>query len=170
MTLEIDLLLAACAVAVYTDVRRRRIPNWLTAGLAAGAFAVHVPQGWAVAGSALAAGLVIFALGTVAHSARVLGGGDVKLLAAGALALGYPDCVLFVLYTFLGGGILAVAFALAQRRLRSTLVNVRAMAQTRTLLNDAAPSARMPYAIAIASGAAIVALADTILPAMRFPT
>jgi prepilin peptidase CpaA len=167
---EIDLLLAACAIAVFTDVRKRKIPNWLTAGLAAGALALHVPQGWVAVGTSLAACVVVFALGTIAHRVGVFGGGDVKLLAAGSLAVGYPDCLPFVLYTFLGGGVLAVAFALAQRRLRSTLANVRALAQTHTLLDDAAPSARMPYAIAIASGAAILALADTILPAMRFPT
>jgi prepilin peptidase CpaA len=167
---EIILLLAACAMAVWTDLRTRRIPNWLTSALAAGALALHLPHGWTGVGSALAAGIVIFVLGTFAHSMRILGGGDVKLLAAGGLALGYPDCVLFILYTFLGGGVLAIAFALAQRRLRSTLANVRALAQTRTLLDDAAPSARMPYAIAIAFGSLIVALADTILPAVRFPT
>lgn len=167
---EIILLLVACAVAVCTDIRKRKIPNWLTAGLAASAFAFHLPQGWGAVAGALAAGVVVFVLGTVAHSMRVLGGGDVKLLAAGALALGFPDTLIFVLYTFLGGGIFGVGFALAKRRLRSTLVNVRALAQTRTLLDDAAPSVRMPYAIAIAFGAVIVTLADTILPAMRFPT
>jgi prepilin peptidase CpaA len=167
---EICLLLAACAVAVVTDLRERKIPNWLTAALAAGALAIHLTQGWIAVGSALAACIVVFVLGTFAHSARVLGGGDVKLLAAGALAVGYPDSVLFLLYTFLGGGVLALIFALAQRRLLRTLANVRAIAQTRTLLDDAAPSARMPYAIAIAFGAVLVALADTILPAVRFPT
>ena len=48
---EIDLLLAACAIAVFTDVRKRKIPNWLTAGLAAGALALHVPQGWVAVGT-----------------------------------------------------------------------------------------------------------------------
>jgi prepilin peptidase CpaA len=167
---EIGLLLAACTIAIYTDVRYRKIPNWLTGVLAAAALAIHLPQGWIAVGSALAACSVVFVLGSFAHGARVLGGGDVKLLAGGALAVGYPDCVLFLLYTFLGGGVLAIVFALAQRRLRSTLANVRALAQTRTLLDDAAPSARMPYAIAIAFGAVFVALADTILPAVRFPT
>jgi prepilin peptidase CpaA len=170
MNPEIGLLLVACAVAICTDLRERKIPNWLTAALAAGGLSLHVAHGWVVVVSAIAAGGVIFVLGTFAHSVGVFGGGDVKLLAAGSLAIGFPDCVLFILYTFLGGGVLAIAFALSQRRLRTTLVNVRALAQTRTRLDDAAPSARMPYAIAIGFGAAIVALADTILPAMRFPT
>jgi prepilin peptidase CpaA len=167
---EIYLLLAVCAIAIVTDLRARKIPNWLTAALAATALVLHVPAGWAAVGCALAAGGVIFALGAVAHSVRVLGGGDVKLLAAGALAVGYPDCVIFVLYTCLGGGVLAVFFALAQGRLRSTLSKVGTFALTRTLLDDAGPSARMPYAVAIAFGAAIVALADTILPSVRFAT
>jgi prepilin peptidase CpaA len=169
MNPEVILLLVACAVAICTDVRLRKIPNWLTAALAASALALHLPQGWSVAGSALAAGIIIFILGTVAHSVRILGGGDVKLLAAGAVAVGYPDCTLFVLYTFLGGGVLAVVFALVQGRLRTTLTNVRTLAQTRTPLDEAAPSAKMPYAIAIAFGAVVVALAHTILPAVRFP-
>ncbi len=167
---EISLLLIACAIAVCTDLRERKIPNWLTGALAACALSFHVAQGWASVGVALTAAGCIFLLGTVAHRARVLGGGDVKLLASGALAVSYPDCGMFLLYTFLGGGVLAVMFALAQRRLRTTLINVRMLAQTRTLLGDSAPSARMPYAIAIAFGAIAVALADTILPAVRFPT
>jgi prepilin peptidase CpaA len=170
MNIELVLLLAACTVGIWTDVRERKIPNWLTGGLAAGALVAHVPQGFAVVGAAVAAAVALFIVGTLAHSCGILGGGDVKLLAAGALAAGYPDCLVFVLYTFMGGGALAVVFAIAQGRLRSTLVNVRALAQTRTLLAESAPSARMPYAIAIAFGAAAVALAETILPAVRFPT
>jgi hypothetical protein len=44
------------------------------------------------------------------------------------------------------------------------------MAQTRTLLADSPASARMPYALAIAFGATATALANTIFPALRFPT
>jgi prepilin peptidase CpaA len=170
MTPQIVLLLAACALAVYTDLRDRKIPNWLTAALSVAALVIWVSHGPGAAASAIAAAVVIFVLGTFAHAARILGGGDVKLLAAGSLAVGFPDCVLFIVYTFLGGGVLAIAFALAQHRLRSTLDNIRTLAQTRTLLDETAPSARMPYAIAIAFGAAAVALADTILPAVRFST
>jgi len=170
MNAELVLLLVSCAVAVCTDLRERKIPNVLTGALAGLALVLHLWQGPSSIVSALIASGVVFALGTIAHSARVLGGGDVKLLAAGALAVGYPNCVVFILYTFMGGGVLAIAFALAQGRLRSALVNVRALALTRTLLDDAAPSARMPYAIAIACGAIAVALANTILPAVRFPT
>jgi prepilin peptidase CpaA len=168
--LEITLFLAVCAVAICTDMRTRKIPNWLTSALAVGALALHIPAGWVAVGSAVAAGLIVFALGAVAHSARVLGGGDVKLLAAGALAVGYPDCVTLLLYTGVGGGLLALAFALTQRRLRTTLAKVRGLVTSRTSLDDADPSARMPYAIAISFGAAVVALAHTLLPSLRLPT
>jgi prepilin peptidase CpaA len=167
---EVVLLLAVCAIAVYTDVQRRIIPNWLTAGCAGVAIVLLAVHGWAAAAVGLAAGGIIFTVGCFAHSARVLGGGDVKLLAAGSVALGFPDCLFFVLYTFLSGGLLAVGFALAQGRLRTSLINVRTMAQTRTLMGESPASARMPYALAIAAGAVATALANTILPALRFPT
>lgn len=169
MTLLFALLLVACAVAVITDLRARRIPNWLTASLAVCALGLQTMHGWTAFANALACGVLVFFVGSFAHRGKILGGGDVKLLAAGACALAFPAGIIFVLYTFIGGGFLAIGFALAQHRLRRTFANVRDIAVTRMAIPDSTSSARMPYAIAIAFGAVATVLAETILPAVRIP-
>ena len=62
----------------------------------------------AAADSAMA--LVVFGLGAIAFRFRVLGGGDVKLLAASALWLGLGEIGAFLLATAFFGGLLALIF------------------------------------------------------------
>jgi prepilin peptidase CpaA len=82
--------LVAAATAAVTDVRSRRIPNWLTLPLACGAVGLHAAVGGGRdAGASLAglflAGLVPWVCFRLSHG-RAIGGGDVKLFAAlGAL-------------------------------------------------------------------------------------
>ena len=102
------------AVATWTDLKERVVPNWLTLPamvLGLGGGLVH--QGWAGLGGAglgLLAGGLIFLL---PFFLGAMGGGDVKLLAAVG-ALGGPFFVLKVaLYACLLGGVLAVGIMLA---------------------------------------------------------
>ena len=103
------------AAAAISDARHRRISNRLSIGLAAlGLFriAFDLAAGgspWTATGD-IAAALAVFALGALAFHLRLLGGGDVKLLAAGALLLGIGDLAPFLIATVLSGGLLAVAF------------------------------------------------------------
>lgn len=163
------LLLAACVVAIVTDVRTGRIPNWLTGSLFVVGILSHVPRGAGAVLPALGVAAAVLAAGGFAHRGGIFGGGDVKLIAAGAGAVSYPDCLPFIVYTFLGGGLLAASFALMRGRLRSTLCNVRHAALTRTAFVQGPSSVHMPYAVAVAFGAALTALADTVLPAVRLP-
>ena len=86
------LLVGVLLVACWTDLRSRRIPNWLTvggmlAGLAVRASMGPGPVGTGILGIALAALLALpfFAMGA-------LGGGDAKLLmAVGAASIGPSD-------------------------------------------------------------------------------
>jgi prepilin peptidase CpaA len=166
------IVLAACLVAVATDLRSRRVPNALTLSLAATALALHALQGWTSFAVALATMLVVLFVGFAAFSFGWLGGGDVKLLAAGAGALGFPDAVPFVIYTSIGGGILAVAVALAMGRLPSVLRSVGLMVRAHAV-NGSAPvpekPIKLPYAVAIAFGAVAVALSHTAAPFLRLP-
>ena len=167
------LVLAACSVAVVTDVTTRRIPNLLTAALAIAALAVHAFAGWSSLGIAVATMIGVLLLGFVAFSFGWLGGGDVKLLAAGAAALGLPDAVPFLIYTALAGGVFAVIFAIALGRVGNVFESVRLALRPFAFKGTVAvaPSKpiTLPYAVAIASGAAAVALSHSALPILRLP-
>src|SRR3569833_376327 len=89
-TILVALLACGLAVGAAWDWRSRTIPNWLNAAIALGA----IPFWWAsglhpwpeiALHVGVAAGL--FALFAVAFSLGMMGGGDVKLLAAVALWL-----------------------------------------------------------------------------------
>jgi len=171
--LPIWLVLAACAVAVATDITTRRIPNLLTALLAVAALALHAFAGWSSFGITCATLVGVLLIGFVAFSFGWLGGGDVKLLAAGAAALGFPDAVPFLIYTALAGGIFALIFAIALGRLGSVLASVALVLRPFAYKGTVAVAPRapitLPYAVAIASGAAAVALSHSVVPFLRLP-
>lgn len=167
------LVLVACFVAVMTDLRTRRIPNVLTAALALAALALQATHGWIAFVVALALLVGVLALGSVAFGFHWLGGGDVKLLAAGAAALGFPDAIPFLIYTAIGGGVLAIVVALARGRLvpvlRSVASMLRPFAYRGTVAAPPANPIVLPYAVAIACGAVAVALSHTAAPYLKLP-
>jgi len=173
VSIAIWLVLGACAIAVLTDLRSRRIPNVLTAALALAALVLHATQGLVPFALACATLIGVLLIGFVAFSFGWLGGGDVKLLAAGAAALGLPDAVPFMIYTAIGGGLLALAVAIAMGRLKSVLASVtlllRPFAYKGTVAVAPAKSITLPYAVAIAFGAVAVALSHSAAPFLRLP-
>jgi prepilin peptidase CpaA len=109
------LAVALFAAAAVSDARHRRISNRLSAGLALLGLArialdVLAGAGPLAVAADLAAAFAVFALGAFLFHRRWLGGGDVKLLAAGALFLGAGALAPFLIATALSGGALAVAF------------------------------------------------------------
>jgi Flp pilus assembly protein protease CpaA len=102
-------LLALLALAALIDVRERRIPNWMTGGVVAlyplYVLASPTPIAWlpalAVAGAVFLTGFALFAR-------QLIGGGDVKLIAAMTLWTGLDHLMLFALVTSLAGGGLAL--------------------------------------------------------------
>lgn len=155
MTLGLSLVLAASLAAAACDIRTRRIPNVLVASLLVCGLAVNALSGWQAVAIGLAVAALILVAGTVAFSFKIIGGGDVKLLAAAAGTLGYPDGAAFVLLTLLCGGVIAVAYASLRGRLRATIGNVQTMALPLMAgVRPAAPDGTpMPYAVAIFAGA-----------------
>ena len=86
----------------------------------------------------------------------LIGGGDVKLLAAAAGTLGYSAALSFVLLTLLCGGVIGLAYATVRGRLQATYANMQAV--TLPLLAGVAPARPanglvMPYAVSIFAGA-----------------
>ncbi|MEO6912928.1 MAG: prepilin peptidase [Candidatus Baltobacteraceae bacterium] len=168
----------ACVAAATVDLRERRVPNWLTLLTLAGALTIVSFRGLhnLEASAAIVAGGLI--LGCILHASGLLGGGDVKLLIGICALVGFPDCIPLLFYTALAGGVLAIAASLVQGRLHEVLEKtvgaVTAMwISKRFVLHrrlEAAPlRERMPYALAIAAGFAILVLSKTYLPALRIP-
>ena len=120
------LTLAALALfvaAAVIDGRSRRHPEPAALGLALLGLAAHRRRPrrrrrLGAAGLDLAAAAAVFLAGAVAFRFRLLGGGDVKLLAAGALWLGAAALGPFLLATALAGGVLALGFLSSAARAR----------------------------------------------------
>lgn len=156
---------AAVALAAHSDLRKRRVPNWLTLSLAAtGVLAaavrpdLSVSQSLAGLGIGLLIPFVLFALG-------MLGAGDAKLLAAIGAWMG-PQGVLWVLlFTALAGAALSLGLAAWQGRLRvllrnCTLIGLSLLTTRQTGWASATEVAQsrvlqrttLPYALAIFAG------------------
>lgn len=162
----IGALLGVLAGAVWFDVRTRRIPNALVAtGTVTGLIIGLLTNGGVGLQSSLLGGILGLALLLPFYALRVMGAGDVKLLAAAGTFLG-PTHVLGVwLATLLAGGLLALAAAVVSGRLRETAANLRLIAclgTTRLAGSNALPAnevrstvsrgSKLPYSVAIALG------------------
>jgi prepilin peptidase CpaA len=155
--------LAAAAI----DVRTRRVPNLLTASLAAAgvAFAVAGIGRLTIAGSI--AGIAIgFGLMLPGHLFGATGAGDVKLFAAAGALLGPAATAAAFIYTALAGGALAIAIACRRGRLQRTVHSaarlVASGAANAGEIEAVTENNRFPYAPAIAVGAVIAALGVTL--------
>jgi prepilin peptidase CpaA len=166
MTLAIALTLTACVLASYWDVRKRRIPNWLTGSLALAAIAIHAFSGFQAAVTSIAVMLVLALGGTLLYARGGIGGGDIKLAIAGSGMLSFPLCIPFLIYTAIGGGILAVLFLLFGATASPSLARV-VMLATSPGNGVAAKRATLPYAVAFAFGALLVALSQNVAPFLR---
>lgn len=159
------IVLGACAIAVYTDVRDYRIPNWLTVGLATVVLGSTLLQGPVAFGLSFAVMAAVFALGAGAFCFKMLGGGDVKLAAAAAAGIGYPDVLTFLLYTALAGGALAIVVAAIRGQLPSVFSPLLYRSGGTAV---AYPSGiRVPYAIAITTGVLAIGFSHIVTPLLR---
>ncbi|MFO1127367.1 MAG: prepilin peptidase [Rhodospirillales bacterium] len=141
---------ALLGAAAVIDVRTLRIPNEICLSILI-LYPAHVLTGggaitWLPAGLALA----VFVAGFVPFGLRWMGGGDVKLMAVVALWAGPPLIVDFLVLTALVGGVFAVAMLAPSRFVLATALD--AVGADR--LRDAVLGRSIPYAVAIAIGAA----------------
>ena len=138
------LLLALLAAAAVTDLVSFRIPNALTVGgMVAGVIAgtLHAPVAWGGFAGALGGLLTGLLVLLPLHLMRLLGAGDVKLVAAVGAFLGVADLLAALLFIFVAAGLVALG-AIA---LRCTGGPGRG-----GLL-----AGRIPYAVAILAGTAV---------------
>jgi prepilin peptidase CpaA len=166
-------LLALLVLAAVTDLRERRIPNWMTGGTAA-LYPLYValsptPVAWI---GALGLAVMVFLVGLGLFARQIMGGGDIKLIAAISLWAGLDHFVLFALVTALAGGALAMICLWFQRwsgLIQAHLTGLGLAAPSGRLSAEAtAPASEppaaeggsgpitLPYGIAIAAGGLVI--------------
>lgn len=160
------VLFSLLAIASVSDYCTYKIPNWLTVGgmLFGLAYNTAVPFSaqhgfvWALGG--LLAGFFIM---LPSYGLRIMGAGDVKLMAMVGAFLGLTDTLYAVVFSFIIGGIAALGFALANKALTRMLVNVKDIGQMFmfSAISGFRPDAKMetgksvgklPYGICISIG------------------
>lgn len=143
----------AMAFAAANDLFTMRIPNAISGVLIAGFAVAGLLSGmtwqdyglhFAVGTAALAATFALFAF-------NLFGGGDAKLLAAGALWMGPEHILAFLVYTALFGGVLSVV-VLSYRR----FIPAGAFEMPDWAARLHSPGGAIPYGIAIAASALFV--------------
>lgn len=155
-------LLLLIFIAVITDIRSHRIPNWLTASILLAGLGTQIilsgSNGLIFSLSGIALGFICF---FPFYLKQGMGAGDVKLMAAIGSFLGFKFTFLAAAYTLIFGGIIAVIIITRQGDVRNLLRRYSNMAgfllSTRTLIyippaeGDPAHG-RFAYALAIALG------------------
>jgi prepilin peptidase CpaA len=159
------MALISATIGAVSDIRTRRIPNWITGpSILVGLLLHQLLEGWHSMGTAALAGLIAGAIFFVFHIAGGMGGGDVKLITAVTCIAGLNRVTEILIITALMGGLFAVTAALYHRRLKSTLSNMAVLAahhgskglQPHSELNvENSNNIRLPYGMAIAAGTAI---------------
>jgi len=153
------------AVAIVCDLRARRIPNVVSITLLAAAVVVRgLHQGGLAAVSGVGAAALVVAALYRPWLMGGIGGGDVKLAAATAAWVPFGRLHWFALCAAAAGGVVAVVYYFVARP--GARAEIRANLTLTVLHNElpSVPSHRaghpsVPYALAIAAGAAVALLA-----------
>lgn len=152
-------------LAIWNDMARRQIPNALVLwGVITALVLSMTPRGLGLV-SALVGGLAGFLVFFVFYLFKMIGAGDVKLIAAIGLLVGWPDILNVSIAILLTGGVLALVWAVVSSKSKEVLKNIRKglMNFTRVgqlpqwgqpLMNQVS-NVRIPYALAMGLGTAI---------------
>jgi prepilin peptidase CpaA len=157
------VFLTMLGIACVWDVRVRKIPNRLTASLAATGFLFTMWQhpnlaGLGIAFGGLAVGMLVW---FPSYAFGLLGAGDVKLAAAAGMWLGPMRTFEAAIIGGIIGGALALLWMLRFRGVRGTATSLWvASVLPRTLVQPrVGPTTRqhVPYSVALSLGVAIAA-------------
>ena len=114
-------LATALVFAAITDIQRRQIDNWLTAGIALSAplFWIATGLGWEAVLWHLGIATATFAVLAALFALGQMGGGDVKLLTALALWIQPLWFTRLIIVMAIVGGLLTLGFALHHKLRKS---------------------------------------------------
>jgi prepilin peptidase CpaA len=163
--LHLTPLALGLAWAIVCDLRRRRIPNPVSALVFLSGLTVYAINGaWLSALSGLGAALLLVLVLYKPWAAGGIGGGDVKLAAATGAWVGLSHLIWFAVAVAVSGGVVAtICYLLAPPATRADVRANILLAGLHGELPPAAASHRktqvsVPYAIAIGGGAAVALL------------
>jgi prepilin peptidase CpaA len=149
-------------IATLTDIRSRRIPNWLVVPfLVAGPIVSAVTRGWSGLGQSFSGLLLASLVLGVLYFLGGMGMGDVKLCAAIGGWIGPGQLVLALVVMGIAGGVMAFSWALAGGFLKESFSGAgdllfgfrkRGFRPHETLVLANPQTKKMPYAPAIAIG------------------
>jgi prepilin peptidase CpaA len=164
------------SIASVSDYRTYKIPNWLTAGgiifglIYNSIVPIAFHQGFASAVQGMLLGFLIM---LPFYALKVMGAGDVKLMAMVGALLGLSDTLNAALYSLITGGVAAVLFSIVNNRLTHMLINVKDITQL-TMLSIAGgfkpdvqitpekSVGKLPFGICISIGTIIYVVAKQI--------
>jgi prepilin peptidase CpaA len=149
---------ALMAIAAFDDFRRLVIPNGVIVGLSVlwPFYLASSPTGTLLSAiAALGCGFAVFFAGALLFSRGLVGGGDVKLLAAATLWAGPSGILPLLALTGLLGGLLGLFALLPFCRDFSALRQRSSGGPSEVAAGEAAPVV-VPYGVAIAAAALIV--------------
>ncbi len=147
--LVLSVFPAALLIAAANDLYEFKIPNWVSiilvcaypvAGLAVGAEPRVMLEG-------LVIGAGVLTLGFALYAAKIVGGGDAKLLAATTPWLGAGALGVFLFYTALSGLVLALVMIMFRK-----LPILPVYAHAPWLIQLHQRKKDLPYAVAITAG------------------
>ena len=164
MTTALLLFSLVCLAACATDLRSRRIPNALTFGAIGIALTFAALRGPLPFAESLGAAALTLIGGSILLALGWLGGGDAKLLAAGAATVGYPSFLVVLAYIAVAGGLFAALTALRDGRLRTVVVHLTQSIAGRTAIVADPAASRVPYAFAICAGTFYYAASESFAP------
>ena len=146
-------------VAGFTDLRSRRIPNWLTVpGLVVGIAGNGIIGGWSgLKTSLLGAGLGLLLLLPFVFL-RSLGAGDWKLAGALGAIVGPGILADLLMLSVFVAGVMAIALIIYKRRFMQTMRNIAGILAAMVRLHmpaaevslDNPQSLKVPYGVALA--------------------
>jgi prepilin peptidase CpaA len=154
------LLVVVLLVASWTDVKARRIPNWLTLGGMIAGLAVRAWMGpGPLVDGALGVGLGLL-LAAPFFAVGALGGGDAKLLMAVGAFMGPADLARASLVIAVVGGLIALLEAARRGVLLPTLASCGSLLLSWVTLGRrgrermvvGGQRLAVPYGVAIAAG------------------
>ena len=169
LVLATGVLGALLAAAAATDIRERRVPNGLNLTVLLGGVAVSMllPSSRVTVLEALIGIGVGLGAWLPMYLARLVGAGDVKLMAASGAWLGGAGVLWASLWAALAGGVLGLVWIVGHRGVHSAAIALgHALRSPKSLqMQPMDRRERVPYAVALALGviAAWLQLNDVLL-------